>query len=218
MKSIRVCIVDEHALIRHGLRALLGTEACWQVVGEAGSAEATSPLLAPLRPDLLLIDLSIFRVPAAESVPAIAEKSPLTKIIALTLQEDFSYAQETLHAGAAAYLTKSAAETELLATLRAVADGRTIISLRADARGHALPSPKGRSRIATETLSSREREVLNLVARGFTSAEISAKLFLSVKTVETYRARMMTKLQLSSRAELMEFVAGRDTARDASAT
>ncbi len=209
--SIRVCIVDDHALFRKGVRMLLGTDETIEIVGEGACAADALRLLAETMPDILILDLTMPGESGVTIIPRIRDEYPAVRILVLTMHDDIDYAHRVLAAGAASYMTKSAAETEVLSTIHAVFEGRTIVSLGTmmNEPGRVLAGgsteEKDPPRPHLTQLSEREREVIRLIALGHTSNEIADKLYLSSKTIDTYRSRMMTKLKLKSRAELVRF-------------
>jgi two-component system response regulator NreC len=209
--SIRVCIVDDHALFRKGLRMLLSTDDSIELVGEGATAADALRIIAETTPDVAVLDLTLPGDSGLSIIPQIREQYPTVRILVLTMHDDVEYAKNVLAAGASSYMTKSAAETEVLSTVHAVYEGRMIVSLgsMASEPGRLLASHSPESNRVNAPhiplLSEREREVIVLIAQGHTSAEIADKLFLSSKTIDTYRSRMMTKLKLKSRAELVRF-------------
>jgi two-component system response regulator NreC len=194
---------------------LLGADPAIQVVGEAASADDALRLVTETTPDVILLDLSMPGSEFTQTIRSLQQALPSAKILVLTMHDDVEYAKAALGAGATSYLTKGAAESELLATVKAVYEGRTSVSLGSRAglpellvtRNRSTSNSVARPHIAV--LSEREQEVMRQVAMGFTSAEIAEKLFLSVKTVDTYRSRLMAKLSLKSRAELVQYVSAR---------
>ncbi len=209
--SIRVCIVDDHALFRKGLRMLLSTDDSMDLVGEGATAADAMRIISEEKPDVAILDLTMPGDSGLTIIPHIREQYPTVRILVLTMHDDVDFAKRVLAAGASSYMTKSAAETEVLSTVHAVYEGRMIVSLGSMASetgrllsGHSA-EPTRMNAPHIPLLSEREREVIVLIAQGHTSAEIADKLFLSSKTIDTYRSRMMTKLKLKSRAELVRF-------------
>ncbi|MBL8817100.1 MAG: response regulator transcription factor [Planctomyces sp.] len=208
MSEIRVLIADDHAVLRSGLRLLINTQPDMKVVGEAGDFAETRQQIRSLAPDVVTLDLSM---PGGDPVRVIEELTrelPTTRILILTMHDDASMFRAVFAAGAAGYIVKSSADTELLNAIRAVAVGRSFVSLP----GNSVPSAVESSPVlepfeqrALQSLSKRELEVLTLVAQGHTNQAIANRLYLSVKTVESYRSRLMTKLELRNRAELTQF-------------
>jgi two-component system response regulator NreC len=212
-KPIRVFIADDHAVLRAGLRLLLGAEPDIEVVGEAASAAEALQGVRTLQPDVTLLDISMPEANGLQALQWIMSEAPGTRVVMLTMHDDESYLREALSAGAAGYTLKQAADTELLSAVRAVYAGGTY--LRPD-HTHLLldrhPDPAALKAKAppaeggeAERLSPREQEVLRLLALGYTNKQAADQLALSVKTVETYKARLMAKLSLNSRAELVHY-------------
>jgi two-component system, NarL family, response regulator NreC len=192
-------LADDHVVVRSGLRLLLETEPGLAVVGECGDVEGALEMVAELRPDVLVLDLHMPGEPSLAAIPRLRELYPGTHVIVLTAQRDPSFAAEALRLGAAGYLPKEAAEGQLLEAIRIAASGGTYLEPQLGARLAAVAARKPRE------LSARELEVLRLIARGHTNREIAERLFLSVRTVESHRARLQRKLELSRRSELVEY-------------
>jgi two-component system response regulator NreC len=195
--TITIVVADDHGVVRGGLRRLLDAEPDLRVVAEAGDVEETKARVAEHRPGILLLDL---HMPGGGSLPAlhaIRDASPTTGILILTMQDDPGYAREAMLRGARGYVLKEAEEAELLQAVRTVAAGATYLQpelgarLLTDAASPAVP------------LTEREREVLRLLALGHTNTEAADRLHLSVRTVETHRANIQSKLGSTSRAELV---------------
>lgn len=206
-RVISVLIADDHALMRAGLRLLLATQPDIAVVGECGTHAEVLDTLRSAAPgvDVVTLDLTMPGGPPAALIEDVVRLCPGTRVLVVTMHDDPSYARMALAAGAAGYVVKSAADRELLQALRAVAAGGTHRGIAGEPARDAdrRPAPIGQTPL--DTLSEREREVLVLVAQGHTSQQIADRLFLSVKTIESYRSRLMTKLGLSGRAELTRF-------------
>ncbi|MGD9690616.1 MAG: response regulator [Phycisphaerales bacterium] len=199
MSAVRVLLVDDHPLLRRGIRILIGTQSDMEVVGEAGDMRQAVELCTRLRPDVVILDLSIPGGSGVAGVERVRAASPDSRVLVLTMHDDPAYVRGALAMGAAGYVVKSAADTELVTAIRAVAKGRVFVD--ASSVEQALGDPKSASPLAH--LSDREREVLVEVAGGHTSQAIADRLGLSVKTVESYRARMMQKLGLKTRADVI---------------
>jgi two-component system response regulator NreC len=211
MPEIRILLVDDHAVLRAGLHMLLNAQPDLQVVGEAGDAEEAMLMIERLRPDIILLDLTLPRLDGIAALPLIRKLAPATKVLVLTMHDDESYLRQALRAGAAGYVLKKAADAELIAAVHTVMRGDLYVhpSLTRALLEDLLPTSPS-SGDPWDTLSEREHEVLVLVARGHTSAEIGDQLGLSPKTVETYRARGMEKLGLRTRAALVQFALAHD--------
>jgi DNA-binding NarL/FixJ family response regulator len=197
---IRVLLVDDHELLRAGLRSRLEHENGIEVVGEADSAERAVVMARAVQPDLILLDLLLPRKNGDEVIPELAEVAPQAKVLVVSSQAAPSSVRRALAAGAAGYLPKRSSDRDLVAAIRLVADGAGYVE---PGLGAQLVSPNGSP--ALEPLSERERDILYLLALGYTNQEIAKKLFISVRTVDTHRAHVMRKLQLETRAELVMF-------------
>ncbi len=203
----RILLADDHAVLRSGLRLLLESQNDLEVVGEAATGAETLDLTQQLQPDLILLDLSMPQLGGLEALPLLRKLAPGAKILILTMYDDAHYLRRALQSGAVGYVLKKAADVELLSAIRAVLRGEIYIhpSMTRLLLDDMLPKPEPQALDAWDTLSEREQEVLRLVALGHTSAEIAEQLHLSVKTVETYRARGAEKLGLTSRAALVRY-------------
>jgi two-component system, NarL family, response regulator NreC len=201
--SIRLVLADDHAVVRTGLRLLLDGEEGMEVVAEAGDAESALRAVLGYKPDVLVLDLNMpGELSSLEALPGVAERSPDTRTVVLTMQEDPEFARRALRAGAAAYVLKEAADAELVEAVRRAAAGETYLNPSLGAKLAAAPPPATGN---PDDLSSREVEVLRLIALGHTNAEIGEQLFLSIRTVETHRAHVQQKLRRSTRAELVRY-------------
>jgi DNA-binding NarL/FixJ family response regulator len=205
----RIVLADDHTLVRDGLRRVIEAEPDLKVVGEAANVAATIAAVATLRPDVLLLDVSM---PGGGGIAALAQlrkASASTRILVLTMHEDPAYLRLALGSGATGFLVKHAAGRELVAALRAVVQGRTYVDpVLAGVALHEVIQPAGRGRgpgAAPERLSPRETQVLRDLAYGFTNKEVAERLAVSVKSVETYRARLFEKLGLERRADLVRY-------------
>jgi len=197
---IRVLLVDDHELLRAGLRSRLEGEPGIVVVGEAGTAERAVLMARKLQPDLILLDLLLPRKSGSEAIPELAEVAPEARVLVVSSQAAPSSVRRALSAGAAGYLPKRSSDRDLIAAIRLVADGAGYVDPDLGAK---LVTPGGPA--ALEPLSERERDIIQLLALGYTNQEIGKKLFISVRTVDTHRAHIMRKLQLETRAELVMF-------------
>ncbi len=198
--TIRIVLADDHAVVRSGLRMLLDHERDFEVVAEAGDLEAAQRYVRGHHPDVLVLDLNMPGGSSLEAIPSIREQMPQTQIVVLTMQQEPAFARRALGAGAIGYVLKEAADDELVQAVRRAAAGESYLNPRLGARLASEPPPG-----PPDDLSEREVDVLRLIALGHTNAEIAGKLYLSVRTVETHRAHIQQKLNLSSRAELVGY-------------
>ncbi len=199
-EQIRIVIADDHVVVRSGLRLVLDREPDLEVVAEAGDVESAMRYIRGHHPDVLILDLNMPGGSSLDAIPEIRTQAPDISIVVLTMQEDPSTAREALAAGAAGYVLKEASEVELVQAVRHAASGGTYLSPRLGARLASEPI-----RAAPDDLSGRELEVLKLIGLGHTNAEIAEKLFISVRTVESHRARIQHKLHVSTRAEMVRY-------------
>jgi two-component system, NarL family, response regulator NreC len=197
---ISVLIVDDHELLRAGLRSRLEREGGISVVGDADSAERAVVMARKLQPDVILLDLLLPRKSGYEAIPELAEVAPQARILVVSSQAAASSVRHALTAGAAGYLPKRASDHELVSAIQLVADGGGYVDPELGAK---LVNDNGSP--ALEPLSDRERDIVQLLALGYTNQEIGKKLFISVRTVDTHRAHIMRKLELETRAELVMF-------------
>jgi DNA-binding NarL/FixJ family response regulator len=200
--SIRVLVVDDHAVVRAGLRRVLDAEADIETVGEAANADRAVFEAMEHKPDVVLMDVMMPGKSGIEGMPALMQAVPDVKVLILSMQDDPRYVQEAFDAGASGYVLKEAADTEVVAAVRAVARGERYVHPALGARLVEAAAAE-RKRAEVDPLSEREREVLRLLALGHTNQEIAKMLYISVRTAETHRAHIMQKLGLSSRAELV---------------
>jgi len=201
---IRVVLVDDHAVVRSGLRLLLDAEDGVEVVGEAGNAKDAVFRARALKPDVILLDLVMPGESGIEVLPKLLKESPETSVLVLSMQDDPSYVREAFAAGASGYVLKEAADEEVVSAVREIASGGRYVH---PALGARLVVAEAAERAAADAdpLSDREREVLRLLALGHTNHEIAQKLYISVRTAESHRAHIMQKLRLSTRAELVRY-------------
>jgi two-component system response regulator NreC len=200
--TIRLLIVDDHQLVRSGLRRLLEAEDDFEVQDEAGTAHDAIRLARLHKPDVILLDVVMPGGNGIDAIPEILEASPSTNVIALSMQDDPSYVRQAFAVGAKGYVLKEAADDELLAAVREVANGGNYVDHTLGSRLAAYDASAVAAKEA-DPLSDREREVLKLLALGYTNQEIAKRLYISVRTAETHRARIMQKLRLTTRAELV---------------
>jgi DNA-binding NarL/FixJ family response regulator len=197
---IRILLIDDHKLLRAGLRSRLEQETDVSVVGEAGTADLGVVLARRLQPDVILLDLLMPRKGGYDALPELAEVAPEAKVLVISSQAAPSSVRRALSAGAAGYLPKHASDGELLTAIRTVARGSGYVD---PGLGAQLVVSNGAP--ALEPLSDRERDVLQLLALGYTNQEVGKNLYISVRTVDTHRAHIMRKLSLETRAELVLF-------------
>jgi DNA-binding NarL/FixJ family response regulator len=195
-----VLIVDDHELLRAGLRSRLERESGIAVIGEADSANQAIGRARTLQPDVILLDLLMPRKSGYDAIPELAAAAPQAKILVVSSQAAPSSVRRALSAGAVGYLPKNASDRELVTAIRLVAGGGGYVE---PSLGAQLVTPGGSP--ALDPLSERERDIVHLLALGYTNQEIARQLYISVRTVDTHRAHVMAKLELETRAELVMF-------------
>src|SRR5688500_7316248 len=198
--TVTVAVVDDHVVVRAGLRTLLGADSHFQVVAEAADVASALDVVRAHQPSVLVLDLKLPDGSGLDALPAISRASPSTKIVVLTMQEGPAFASRAFDAGASGYLLKEAAATELLVALQTVVDGRRYL----DPRLGAAIATDGRVS-GKEDLSEREREVIRVLALGRTSSQVSSQLHFSERTFEACRAENRRKLGIRDRAALTEY-------------
>lgn len=209
METISILIADDHAVLRSGLKALLSNTSRFQVIGEAGDGRETIRLAEALRPDVIVLDLSMPGPGGMQCIKEIRQRSLPCRILVLTMHDEEDYIREVMLAGADGFVPKRSADTELITGINKVASGQKYLN---EAAAQALlatllhnPALSGSGQDPYLTLSAREREVLRLLAQGHTNPEIAQMLSISPKTVDTYRSRVMQKLNLQKRSELVAY-------------
>lgn len=206
MDKLRILIADDHALLRDGLKALVNAEPDMEVVGEAENGRAVLEKASQLKPHIVLMDISMPDINGAHATRRLKGLFPTIKVLALTAHEDSSYLRHMLEAGASGFLLKRAAADQLIQAIHVVAaNDRYIDPTFAGKVLSNFMRPASKPKTEGDQLSEREAEVLRLTAWGFGNKEIAAQLGISVKTVETYRARLSEKLQLTSRTEIVRY-------------
>jgi DNA-binding NarL/FixJ family response regulator len=210
MSKIRVLVADDHAVLRTGLRLLINTQSDMEVVGEAGTFAETIEAVRKIRPDVISLDLEMPGGTGTKLIESLTQEFPQIRVLVLTMHHDPTYFRLAMAAGAAGFVMKKSADSDLLTAIRTVAHGRTYaqVDLQSESAPSSpvgLPLKHSEAAKALDALSEREREVFDLVARGHTNQAIADRLYLSVKTVESYRSRLMSKLGLQNRAELTQF-------------
>ena len=204
---IRIFLADDHAVLRAGLKALLNAEPDMQVIGETGGNKNCVEAIVSLNPDVTLLDLNMPCCNGLHVLVALRRQIPNSRVLVLTMHDDTGYLRQVLAAGGAGYVLKEAADTELLTAIRTVHNGGVFLHPKHTQALLEDPLKQTNSPASPENpltrLSERELEVLRLIAFGHTNKEIADMLYLSVKTVETYKARVMEKLTLRSRAAMV---------------
>ncbi|HEX9067309.1 MAG TPA: response regulator transcription factor [Ktedonobacterales bacterium] len=206
--KIRVLIADDHTILRVGLRMLLNAQADIEVVGEASDGNAAIAQTILLHPDLVLMDITMPGCNGIEATRQIHQRHPEVRVLALTMHEHEEYLFQTLRAGAAGYILKEAADSELINAIRMVCGGQVYLSpsIQPLIVGDYLHRVRtGEERDTYSLLTEREREILKLVAEGNTNNQIAEQLIISPKTVDTHRTHIMDKLNLHNRAELVKY-------------
>jgi two-component system response regulator NreC len=203
MKKIRILLADDHAVVRQGFRMILSAHPDLEIVGEAGNGREAVELAATLRPDVVVMDVAMPELNGIEATRRLTAENPHIRVVALSMHKDSGYVREILRAGARGYLLKDSVADDLVAAVRSVAGGEGYLSpaisnaVLDDYRKH-VTNP-------IDLLSSREREVLQMLAEGKTNKEIAVTLNLSVYTVDAHRGRIMEKLNVHSINELVRF-------------
>lgn len=211
--TITVVIADDHAILRAGLRVLLNAQPDMKVVGEAGDGDQALEQVRLKKPDVLLLDIGMPGTGGVEAATEVKKSSPQTQVVVLTMHDEVGYLDSMLAAGVSGYVLKRSLDSDLVSAIRAAHAGKTFVDsgvaghLVAKALGQGTPR-KVTARQAYDLLSRRERQVLELVAQGYTSEEIASRVFISVKSVETYRARLKKKLRIKTRREIIRFATG----------
>lgn len=203
--SIRVVVVDDHAVVRSGLRLLLDRRPDIQTVGEAANGRDAVFEVRAKKPDVVLLDVTMPGESGIEAIPKLLEESPQTKVLILSMQDDPSYVRDAFAAGASGYVLKESAGGEVVAAVRAVHDGRRYLSEKLSPRALEDYIRERGPDHPLERLSRRELQVLKLIVEGNTSSQVGALLGLSPKSVDTYRSRMMAKLEIDDLASLVKF-------------
>jgi DNA-binding NarL/FixJ family response regulator len=203
MGKVRVMVVDDHAVVREGLRSILNRERHLEVVGEAVDGEDACVQAAALRPEIVIMDVSMPRLNGADATRRVLAVSPASSVIALTAHDEPPYVRELLNAGARGYVLKRAVIEDLVRAIAVVSNGGLFLDPELAKR--TTPSAAPNAGVLSVELTSREIEVASMTALGHSNAEIAARLKLAVKTVETHKARLMDKLGLRTRAQLVRY-------------
>jgi two-component system, NarL family, response regulator NreC len=207
MKKLRILLADDHKVVREGLRLLMAGQRDLRVVGEAANGKEAVKCACKLKPDVVVMDLSMPELNGLQATERIRESCPEVKVVALTVHEDPSYLIQLCKAGASGYVLKRSAGDDLIQAIRAVAAGGVYYdpAVASKALSFRAGEPPSRNGLRRGQLSERERQVLILVAWGCSNKEVAAELQLSVKTVETYRRRLSEKLGFQSRTEVVQY-------------
>jgi two-component system, NarL family, response regulator NreC len=200
--AIRVIVVDDHAVVRSGIKLLLDSHDDIEVVGEAGNAQDAVFRVRELTPDVILLDVVMPGESGIEVLPRLLKEAPEARVLVLSMQDDPSYVREAFAAGASGYVLKEAADEEVVTAVRDIAGGGNYVHPALGARMVAADAA-AQAAAEADPLSDREREILRLLALGHTNQEIAKMLYISVRTAETHRAHIMQKLRLTTRAELV---------------
>ena len=198
--GISIVLVDDHAVVRGALRVLLDGEDDFDVVAEAGDAEAGLRYVGGHKPDVLVLDLNLPGISGLAAIPMIKERAPKTGIVVLTMRDELAFVREALRAGVQGYILKEAAQEELVQAVRLAAAGRRYVQPALGARMASEPEAG-----MLDGLSERETEVLRAIALGFTNQEIGDQLHLSIRTIESHRANIQSKLDLTARSDLVRY-------------
>ena len=207
MVKLRVYLADDHVVVREGLKALINAQPQMEVSGEAGDGRTACQEVQELQPDVVVMDVSMPKMNGAQATAQLKQACPNVKVLALTVHEDKGYLRLLLEAGASGYVLKRAAAEELIHAIRTVAAGGVYLdpALAGKVVGSFVRAPAGQRAPEGGDLSDREAEVVRLIAAGYSNKEIASQISLSVKTVETYKARSMEKLGLDSRADIVRY-------------
>ena len=205
--KLRIVLADDHAVVREGLRALIDRQPDMEVVGEAGDGRVAIELTERLNPDVVVMDLSMPVLNGTRAARELMWRHPSLKILALTVHEERSYLRELLEAGASGYLLKRAAAEELVHAIRRVAEGSIYVDghLIPDVLDRSVRTPRREGRGDGKPLTPREEEVMRQIAKGYSNKEIASQLSVSVKTVETHKARATEKLDIHNRAGIVRY-------------
>ena len=207
MNKIRVLLADDHTILRDGIRALLDDQADIEVIGEAEDGLSTVKMVAKLKPDVVIMDIAMPMLNGLEATRQIQRDYPQVKVLILTMHENEEYIRQVLAAGALGYVLKDAAARDLLGAIRAVHQGEAVLSpaITRLVIEDYLRWGDIRPADTSNGLTPREREILQLIAEGYTNKEIAEILSLSVKTIQSHRSNLMSKLDLHDRGELIKY-------------
>jgi two-component system response regulator NreC len=207
MRKIRILIADDHSIVREGVRMILDGQEDFEVIGEASTGRQALEEARRLKPDVVVMDISMPDMNGIEATTKVRAELPQTQVMGLTMHEDESYVFELLKAGAAGYVLKRAAAEDLVTAVRAAHQGEAFLypTVAKLVVQDYLQRATAQDQAALDGLTGREREVLTLIAEGLTNQEIAGRLYISIKTVQTHRAHIMEKLNLHDRTELVRY-------------
>jgi two-component system response regulator NreC len=208
MPAIKIFLADDHELIRTGIRNLLGSNKDFQIVGESGDGEETIRKVRDVKPDVVVIDISMPGMSGIEVTKHLREKFPAVKVLVLTMHENVEYVYQIFKSGAGGYLLKNAGKEEITSAIYAVARGEKFFSPRVSElmiSGYMKQAERRDSQSPDSTLTKREEEILRLIAKGLNNQQISSQLFISPRTVDTHRTNIMQKLDIHDAANLVRY-------------
>jgi DNA-binding NarL/FixJ family response regulator len=207
VSKLRIFLADDHAIIREGLKSLINAQPDMEVIGEADNGRTTVQRATELQPDIVVMDVSMPELNGIAATERLKQKCPHMTVLALTMHDDKGYLGQVLKAGASGYVLKRAAFEELTHAIRMVAGGGLYLDPKVTSKfvGSYIRKRSVEEGLLSNELSNRETEVLRLIARGYSNKEIAAQLDLSVRTVETYKVRLMEKLDLHNRADIVRY-------------
>lgn len=206
--KIKVLVADDHAIVREGVRMILAKEKDIDVIGEAGDGQQALDLVDTLKPDVVVMDISMPGMGGIEATQHVKERHPNVNVLALTMHEDESYVFQLLRAGASGYVLKRAAAQDLVQAVRAAAKGEAFLYpsvARKVVEDYLKRVEAGEERERYDGLTDREKEILTHIAQGLSNQQIAEKLYISIKTVQTHRAHILEKLGLHDRTELVRY-------------
>jgi two-component system response regulator NreC len=202
-KKIRILLAEDHQMVRQGFRLILQSQEDMEVIGETGNGKEAVTLTCSLRPDIVVMDVTMPELNGIEATRQIREQVPSVRVLGLSVHRDSVYVREMVRAGAEGYILKESADTELISAVRVVAAGNSYLS--PDVAGAVLSDYRKQAKNPVDVLTAREREVLQLIAEGQTNKDVAGRLKLSVYTVDGHRTRIMEKLGLHSVGDLVRF-------------
>lgn len=207
MSRLRILLADDHAVVREGLKTLINAQPDMEVIGEAADGNSAVYAAVACQPDIVIMDISMPALNGIQATTELKRVNPHVKVLALSVHEDVSYLQELLHAGASGYVLKRAAADALIQAVRTVASGAVYLDppLAQKMVNRSDQPATHQNTTPSAALSEREADVMRLIAQGYSNKEIAAQLNLSIKTVETYKARAMEKLRLDSRVAIVRY-------------